>query len=312
MRLMPRALSIPRPGKQARGNAIAVSPVCWGVSEIRGWGPQLEPERVLREIASLGQTFVETGPSGFLPDRSVAARGLLKRHRLRVVAGPVRAVLHHHDIRGPELVHIDGHAAWLASLGAQTLVLTVIESRADQLTGARLSSTEWAHLLSSIGSVQHLCTLHKLRLAVQPRQGSIIEGPADIERLLVGSEAGVSIDIGHLLIAGADPIEVIELAAGRIHHVHVNDVDRRLAETVREGGLDYPAAVARGLYRPVGEGDADVATVIEALGRTGYHGWYGIEADSRLAEVNDDPLESVRRSLDHLRSLLPTEKKVRA
>jgi inosose dehydratase len=309
MRLMPRALSIPRTGKQNHRDAIAVSPVCWGVSEIRGWGAQLEPERVLREIASLGQTFVETGPSGFLPDRSVAARALLKRHGLRVVAGPVRAVLHHHDIRGSELVHIDGHAGWLASLGAQTLVLTVIESRADEPTGARLSSTGWAHLLGAIGSVQHVCSLHKLRLAVQPRQGSMIEGPADIERLLVGSEAGVSIDIGHLLIAGADPIEVVELAAGRIHHVHVNDVDSRVAETVREGRLDYAAAVGHGLYRPVGEGDADVASVIEALGRAGYHGWYGLEADSRLVDVNDDPLESVRQSLERLRSLLPAPKR---
>ena len=214
-------------------------------------------------------------------------------------------MLHHHDIRGPELVHIDGHAQWLASIGAQTLVLTVIESRGDERTGVGLSSAGWAHLLSAIGSVQHVCSLHKLRLAVQPRQGSMIQGPADIERLLVGSEAGVSIDVAHLMIAGADPIEVIELAAGRIHHVHVNDVDRRLAESVREGGIEYAAAVGRGLYRQVGEGHADVPAVIEALGQAGYHGWYGLEADSRLADVNDDPIESVRRSLERLRSLLP-------
>jgi inosose dehydratase len=308
MRLMPRALTIPRTGRRDRGNAIAVSPVCWGVSEIRGWGPQLEPERVLREIASLGQTFIETGPSGFLPDRSPAARRLLKQHGLRVVAGPVRAVLHHHDIRGPELQHIDGHAAWLASLGAQILVLTVIESRDEEPSGVGLSSTGWAHLLSAIGSVQHVCSLHKLRLAVQPRQGSMIQGPADIERLLVGSEAGVSIDIAQLRIAGADPVEVVELAAGRIHHVHVNDIDRRLAESVRDGGMDYAAAVGGGLYRPVGDGDGDVASVIEALGRAGYRGWYGLESESRLADVNDDPLESVRRSLGHLRSLLPAKR----
>jgi inosose dehydratase len=305
MRLMPRGLTISRPGRKERGNHIAVSPVCWGVSELRGWGPQLDAQRVLREIASLGQTFIETGPSGFLPDRSVAARALLKRHGLRVVAGPVRAVLHHHDIRGSELVHIDGHAAWLASLGAQTLVLTVIESRTDELSGAGLSSSGWAHLLSAIGSVQHVCSLHKLRLAVQPRQGSMIQGPADIERLLVGSEAGVSIDLGHLVVAGADPIEVVELAAGRIHHVHVNDVDRRLADQVRDGELDYAAAVGRGLYLPVGAGDAGVAGVLEALGRARYHGWYGLEADARLKSVEDDPLEPVRASLEFMRTLLP-------
>ncbi len=307
MRLMPRVLTIPRHGRQEAG--IALSPLCWGMSEVRGWGPQLEPERVLREIASLGQTFIESGLSGFLPDRSVAARALLKRYGLRVVAGPVRAVLHHHDIRGPELAHIDGHAAWLASLGAQTLVLTVIESREDQPSEVGLSSTGWAHLLSAIGSVQHVCSLHKLRLAVSPRQGSMIQGPADIERLMVGSEAGVAIDIGQLIIAGADPIEVVELAAGRIHHVHVNDVDRRLAAEVREGTLNYAVAVGQGLFRPLGAGDGDVATVVEAVDRTGYRGWYGLETETRLESVHDDPLGTVRASLEYLRSLLPAAPK---
>jgi inosose dehydratase len=306
---MPRALTITLPRRAEQGHAIAVSPVCWGVSEIRGWGPQLAPERVLREISSLGEAFIETGPSGFLPDRSVAARALLKTHRLRVVAGPVRAVLHHHEIRGPELVHIDGHAAWLASLGAQTLVLTVIESREEQPSGARLSSTGWAHLLSAIGSVQHVCTLHKLRLAVSPRQGSLIQGPADIERLMVGSEAGVVIDIGQLILAGADPIEVVELAAGRIHHVHVNDVDGRLAGDVRDGRLSYGEAVGKGLFRPAGSGDGGVATIVEALGRAGYRGWYGLEAEARLKSVDDDPLEAVRASVDYLRALLPAPRK---
>jgi len=46
------------------------------------------------------------------------------------------------------------------------------------------------------------------------------------------------------------------------------------------------------------------------LGRAGYHGWYGLEADARLADVNDDPIDSVRRSLERLGSLLPTAKRL--
>src|SRR5579859_257373 len=305
MRLMPRGFTFSRSARE-RTDAIAVSPVCWGVSELRHWGPQLEPERVLSEMAALGVAHIETGPSGFLPDRSVAARSLLRHHRLRAIAGPVRAVLHHQDFRGQELVHIDGHAAWLASLGAQTLVLTIIGSRAGEPSAGELSAGGWAHLLSAIGSVQHVCSLHKLRLAVQPRHGSMIQGPADIERLLVGSEAGVSIDISHLVIAGADPIEVIELAAGRIHHVHVNDVDRRLAAAVRDGRTDYAAAVAGGLFKTIGSGDAGVEPAVEALRRAGYRGWYGIESDVRLESVDDDPMGAVRTSLELLRRLIPT------
>ena len=305
-RLTARALSLARPGSD-RGRAaatVAVSPVSWGISESSTWGPQLDPNRVLSEMALLGANGIEAGPPGFLPDRSDAARTLLRRHALRMVAGPVYAVLHHQDLRQSELAHIDGHAGWLAALGAKTLVLAVIGSRTDEPRAADLSSSGWAHLLSSIGSVQHVCTVHGLRVAVEPRRDSMIQGPADIERLLVGSEAGVALDIAQLLLVGADPIEIIELAARRIQHVHVNDVDGALAGLVRDGVLDYASAVSRGLYKPLGSGDGEASKIVEELRRGGYHGWYGLQSDIRLESVDDDPLAGVRESLAYMRSLL--------
>src|SRR5438128_8474211 len=116
MRLAGRALNISRlrAGPTRHHDHVALSPASWGISEIRGWGQQLESERVLHEIASLGESAIEAGPSGFLPDRSDAARGLLRRHGLRMVAGPVRPLLHHHAIRGAELPHTHGPARWPA------------------------------------------------------------------------------------------------------------------------------------------------------------------------------------------------------
>ena len=311
MRLAGRALNISRlrSGPPRHHDHIALSPASWGISEIRGWGQQLESERVLHEIASLGESAIEAGPSGFLPDRSDAARGLLRRHGLRMVAGPVRAVLHHHDIRGAELAHIDGHAGWLAQLGAHTLVLTVIESREDGSDGVALSSSGWAHLLSAVGSVKHVCTVHGLRLAVLPRRGSMIQGASDIERLLVGSEAGVCLDLCQLVLAGADPVEMIELADGRIQHVHLNDLDGEIAGQVRERRIDYATAVAGGLFKPLGHGDGKVTDVLEALQAAGYRGWYGLEAERRLDSVEDDPLEEIRASIEFLRGRLPSPAK---
>jgi inosose dehydratase len=310
MRLAERALTMTRlrPAQGRGGHHIALSPVSWGVSDLRGWGPQLEAERVLREVESLGVSAIEAGPTGFLPDRSEAARAVLKRHSLRAVAGPVRAVLHHHDIRASELAHIDGHAGWLAAIGAHTLVLTLISSRSDDDSSVEMSSTGWAHLLSAIGSVQHVCTVHRIRLAVEPRQGSMVQGPSDIERLLVGSEAGVCLDLAQLVLAGADPIEVIELAEGRIQHVHINDIDSRHAQRVREGALKYATAVSGGMFKTLGTGDADVGAVVDALHKAGYRGWYGLEAETRLSSVDDDPADQVRASLDYLRSVLPPTK----
>jgi len=49
---------------------LALSPVCWGISDVPGWGHQLDPERVLSEAAAVGEGAVTAGPPGFLPDRS--------------------------------------------------------------------------------------------------------------------------------------------------------------------------------------------------------------------------------------------------
>jgi len=284
---------------------IALSPACWGISEARDWGHQIDVERVLSEAAAIGEGAITAGPPGFLPDRSDQARSLLRRHRLQVVSGQVHAILHHHEIRGPELAHIDGHAHWLAAVGAGTLVLAAIPERsAGAVRAGSLSNAEWANLLHLIGSVEHVCARHRIKLAVQPRFGSTIQGPEEIERLLVGSEAGVCLDVAHLVIAGADPVEVIELAAGRIQHVHLNDVDPDLARRVRGGSLSYKDAVARSLFRPVGEGGANVRKVTEALKHVGYRGWYTLEQETRLTSNDDRPLGRISRSLEFVLPLL--------
>src|SRR5947208_10528891 len=104
-RLTARALSIARPGPD-RGriaSTVAVSPVSWGISEAAAWGPQLEPNRVLTEMATLGANGIEAGPPGFLPDRSETARAMIRMHGLRMMDGTVYAVLHHHALRPTEI-----------------------------------------------------------------------------------------------------------------------------------------------------------------------------------------------------------------
>ena len=143
-------------GRRARAtHRLALSPSCWGVSEVKDWGHQIDAERVLSECAAVGEGAITAGPPGFLPDRSDHARKLLRRNRLQVVAGQVQAILHHHETRGPELAHIDGHAHWLAAIGGETLVLSAIPEReAGSTRPDELSNAQWAHLLHLIGSVE--------------------------------------------------------------------------------------------------------------------------------------------------------------
>ena len=51
----------------AKDAKIAAAPISWGVCEVPGWGHQMSPERVLKEMSELGFTATEFGPLGFLP-----------------------------------------------------------------------------------------------------------------------------------------------------------------------------------------------------------------------------------------------------
>lgn len=283
---------------------FALSPACWGISEDASWGRQLDAERVLSEAAAVGEGAITAGPPGFLPDRSDQARALLRRHRLQVVAGQVHAVLHHHERRGPELAHIDGHAHWLAAVGASALVLSAIWERGPVTAAQASARPEWAHVLHFVGSVEHVCARHRLKLALMPRFGGTIQGAEHIERLLVGSEAGLCLDLAQLSLAGADPIDIVQEAAGRIVHVQLNDVDAGLARQVRDRSLGYEEAVVRGLYRPLGEGSIDVRGVIAALKSAGYSGWYTLEEPVRLTSADDRPLGRMSRSIEFVLPLL--------
>ena len=47
-----------------------------------------------------------------------------------------------------------------------------------------------------------------------------------------------------------------------------------MAAKVRSGSLTYYDAVAQGMYRPLGTGDVDVASIVNTLQSNGYHGWF--------------------------------------
>jgi inosose dehydratase len=65
--------------------------------------------------------------------------------------------------------------------------------------------------------------------------------------------------------------------------------------------------VCLGLYRPLGEGDVDVATVVRLLEAAGYKGWYVLEQDvvleSEPAE-GDGPGPAAARSVAYLERIL--------
>ena len=288
---------------------LAGAPITWGVCEVPGWGCQLATERVLRELAGIGLEAVELGPPGFLPNDPAEVARTLDRHGLRLAGGFVPAILHRPEHRAAALAGITAAAATLGAAGADVLVLAAElgNGSGGYDRSAELTEAEWATLLEGLDCSREVAGSHGVRLVLHPHYGTAVERREQVERVVVDSDVPLCVDTGHLLVGGADPLEVLRAAGGRVTHVHFKDVDAALAARVRAGELGYREAVGRGLYRPLGDGDVDVAGMVRLLRSAGYQGWYVLEQDVVLdaePEEGEGPVRSAARSVDYFKGLV--------
>ena len=291
---------------------IAGAPISWGVNEVPGWGYQMSAERVLSEAASLGLSAIEAGPEDFLPRDPAEASRMLDERGLRLIGGFVPAVLHRADERDAELASVEQQARLFAGTGADVLIVAASTGQESYEETVELDDDSWDELFGNLASVEEIGARYGLTVALHPHFGTAIERPHHLRRLLDGCETGLCLDTGHLAVGGDDPVEVAEIAADRVRIVHLKDVDRRLAEKVATGELNYEDAVRQGVFRPLGEGDVDIDRVVDLLEGSGYRGWYVLEQDIMLAdepEEGEGPVNDVRKSLDFIEGKLDEERK---
>ncbi|GCE16257.1 sugar phosphate isomerase/epimerase family protein [Dictyobacter kobayashii] len=110
---------------------------------------------------------------------------------------------------------------------------------------------------------------------------------------------GVNYDPSNALLAGEDPLQVLDAVKERVVSMHASD--RRLQpgytiEDLRaeEDGPGYASILSHG---EIGTGLNDFATIFQVLKAAGFHGWISIEDG-----VNG--LAELQRSVDFLRKIL--------
>ncbi len=282
---------------------IAGAPISWGVCEVPDWGWQYDPDTVLAQMRDIGIAATEFGPDGFLPDDPAEKAKALADLGLRAVGGFVPVVLHDpsHDPSAEVARALEGFVA----AGASTLVLAAATGQDGYDDRPVLDSVGWSTLLANLDALAGLAAKHGITATLHPHVGTMVENADDVDRVLQGSTIGLTLDTGHLLIGGVDPVALALKHTSRILHTHLKDVDAAWAAKVQSGEVSYTDAVRAGMYRPLGDGDIDLTTIVSALEKSGYDGWYVLEQDTILAgrPQDDGPLADVRASIEHLRRI---------
>lgn len=282
---------------------IAGAPISWGVCEVPGWGWQYDAETVLAEMREVGLAATEFGPDGFLPADPAEKAKTLADLGLRAVGGFVPVVLHDpsHDPSSEIATALEGFVA----AGASTLVLAAATGQEGYDDRPVLDESGWSTLLANLDKLSALAADRGVMATIHPHVGTMVENADDVDRVLQGSSIGLTLDTGHLLIGGVDPVALAVKHTGRVRHTHLKDVDAAWAARVQSGEVTYTDAVRAGMYRPLGAGDIDVATIVGTLEKAGYDGWYVLEQDTILPvrPTGEGPVADVRASIDQLRRI---------
>jgi inosose dehydratase len=288
---------------------IAGGPITWGVDGSPGWGHLMQPERVLNEMAETGLRATELGPDGFLPTDPDELVDYVKGFGLSVVAGFVPAVLYRDRKIDDQLAYVDRATQQLARSGSKVVVVGPASHYDGYDTEIEMTNAEWSVFVANLDRLIDTVGEHGLNTAVHPHWGMAISRQQHVERMLESCEAGLCLDTGHLYLGGCDPLDIAKLASDRIDHVHLKDVDDRLAERVRSGELPFRQAVIEGMFKPLGAGGVDISGVVRHLEAAGYRGWYVLEQDCALTHEpapGEGPRSDAAESVAYLEQIAAT------
>ncbi|MFT7668514.1 MAG: sugar phosphate isomerase/epimerase [Planctomycetota bacterium] len=135
-----------------------------------------------------------------------------------------------------------------------------------ELKGADRAEDHWENLCEGLRAVLAHVQGAGISLALEPEPGMFIERPREYSELLErmgaeGKELWMTLDVGHLVVTGDLPVEVlISDFAHRIRNVHLDDCPRGVHQ-----------------HGPFGSGDLDLDATLNAFITAGYEGVASVE-----------------------------------
>ncbi|HEY1478494.1 MAG TPA: TIM barrel protein [Gaiellales bacterium] len=273
---------------------IGNTPVSFGVRRRPDPDWQSLSDDVFDAISSAGYRGSELGPPQFLGTAEETAERIAS-HALTTIGAyaPVHFAADD-ELVADDLAGVEQSCRELAACGGGLLVMadqgseTLLAHPARSDRNLALDAAGWRRLAERVQRVVELAEQYELGLTFHPHISTFVESPWEIERLLQLSSVNLTIDSGHLRLAGADPVACLKAWRARVDHVHLKDVRVQvLADAKVQGFRDFDDWWG-GVCVPFGDGDVDLTGVLAELAHGGYDGWIVIEQDRAPLASPDD------------------------
>jgi inosose dehydratase len=283
---------------------IATASVNWNNADL-GEGSAIAFPGILDLARAAGYTAMEYNPLfGDDPDtlnREAAARGIAwcgTYQPVDLVSGP---------LDDTQLDEIELLAGRLAAIGCHDMVVAepgrperiAIAGQVPANGSSSLPAGAWPTVAANLHAVGAAARKQGVDVHFHNHVGTWIETPAEVDALLEHLDTDLvdlCFDTGHYAYGGGDALAFLKENSDLIGYLHLKDVDGDVLKEAQANGWSFLEALRHVVFSPLGEGSAEIPSVLQTLVASEFDGWVVVEQDT----CHGDPTEVARQNREFI------------
>ena len=230
-----------------------------------GFERKQDVEQALKEVSDIGYRYVENIYSvcDTVPDKA-EFDALHARYGLEFVCG-------YFHLTGDDSADDERAERCIGFLQQQHVPLMNVQAAARPTGG--VTERELAHTVARITKISDLARRAGVTPCLHPHYGTIVEQAAEIAFVTEHIDKKLlrlTLDTGHTVLGGMDPVATFAKYATRVSYVHMKDI----------GNTRDPAQLWSAGFRELGRGCVDFPGIVAELQKVGYDGYLCVELDN--------------------------------